>query len=219
MKRLTITMFALVAVVVGGNYPETSAGAETRTPNGVKVTTNETKTNLFFEEVTVGDTSKTLTFLEDVAQKKQTLLEQAAEEQAQRIQNTLDMRKTLKALRRTAGRTWYVFSGVTPQGWDCSGLVYWTYQQLGITLEHSATAQSKAGTRTTNPMPGDIVAFHYGNSKSSFHTGIYLGNGKFIHSYRLGMRTVIDSVEEVSEGNGNAKVTYTRIIDQEPSLP
>ena len=212
-------MFALVAVVVGGNYPETSAGAETRTPNGVKVTTNETKTNLFFEEVTVGDTSKTLTFLEDVAQKKQTLLEQAAEEQAQRIQNTLDMRKTLKALRRTAGRTWYVFSGVTPQGWDCSGLVYWTYQQLGITLEHSATAQSKAGTRTTNPMPGDIVAFHYGNSKSSFHTGIYLGNGKFIHSYRLGMRTVIDSVEEVSEGNGNAKVTYTRIIDQEPSLP
>lgn len=212
-------MFALVAVVVGGNYPETPAGAETRTPNGVKVITNETKMNLFFEEVTVGDTSTPSTFLELAAQKKQTLLEQAAEEQAQRIQNTLDMRKTLKALRKTAGRTWYVFSGATPQGWDCSGLVYWTYQQLGITLEHSATAQSKAGTRTTNPMPGDIVAFHYGNNTSSFHTGIYLGNGKFIHAYRLGMRTVIDSVEEVSEGNGNAKVTYTRIIDQEPSLP
>jgi cell wall-associated NlpC family hydrolase len=219
MKRLTTIMFALVVVVVGGNYPETPADAETRTPSGVKVIADETKPKSFFEEVVDGETSTTLTFLEAAAQEKKTLLEQAADERAQRIQNTLDMRKTLKALRKTAGRTWYVFSGVTPQGWDCSGLVYWTYQQLGITLEHSATAQSKAGTRTANPQPGDIVAFHHGNSKSSFHTGIYLGNGKFIHSYRLGMRTVIDSVEEVSEGNGNAKVTYTRIIDQEPSLP
>ena len=212
-------MFALVAVVIGGNYPETPADAETRTPYGVKVITNETEPRQFFDEVVAGETSKPLTFLEVAAEQKRTLLEQAAAEQAQRTQNTLDMRKTLKTLRKTAGRTWYVFSGVTPQGWDCSGLVYWTYQQLGITLEHSATAQSQAGTRTTNPMPGDIVAFHYGNSKSSFHTGIYLGNGKFIHAYRHGMRTVIDSVAEVSEGNGNAKVTYTRIIDQEPSLP
>lgn len=212
-------MFALVAVVVGGNYPETPADAETRTPNGVKVIVNETEPRKFFDEVVAGETSKPLTFLEAAAEHKRTLLEQAAAEQAQRTQNTLDMRKTLKALRKTAGRTWYVFSGVTPQGWDCSGLVYWTYQQLGITLEHSATAQSQAGTRTTNPMPGDIVAFHYGKNKSSFHTGIYLGNGQFIHAYRLGMRTVIDSVEEVSDGNGNAKVTYTRIIDQEPSLP
>lgn len=212
-------MFALVVVVVGGNYPETPADAETRTLNGVKVVVNEAKTKTFFEKAVAKDTSKPATFLEAAAQKKQTLLEQAAIEQTRRAQNTLDMRKTLKALRKTAGRTWYVFSGVTPQGWDCSGLVYWTYQQLGITLEHSATAQSQAGTRTTNPMPGDIVAFHYGNNKSSFHTGIYLGNGKFIHAYRHGMRTVIDSVAEVSEGNGNAKVTYTRIIDQEPSLP
>jgi cell wall-associated NlpC family hydrolase len=219
MKRLTTIAFALIVVVIGGNYPETPADAETRTPSGVRVVADEIKTKSFFQEVLTGDTFKSLTFLEVAAHEKRTLLEQAAEEQAQRVQNTLEMRKTLKALRKTAGRTWYVFSGVTPQGWDCSGLVYWTYQQLGITLEHSATAQSKAGTRTTNPMPGDIVAFHHGKSKSSFHTGIYLGDGKFIHAYRHGMRTVIDSVAEVSEGNGNARVTYTRIIDQEPSLP
>lgn len=214
-------MFALVAVVIGGNYPETPADAETRTPLGVEISSTVTdKSATFFNEVTgVLETSKNLTFLETLAAEKRTLLEQAAVEQARRTQNTLEMRKTLKALRKTAGRTWYVFSGVTPEGWDCSGLVYWTYQQLGITLEHSATAQSQAGTRTTNPMPGDIVAFHYENRKSSFHTGIYLGNGKFIHAYRHGMRTVIDSVAEVSEGNGNAKVTYTRIIDQDPSLP
>jgi cell wall-associated NlpC family hydrolase len=218
MKWLSTLVFVSV-VVLGGNYPETPADAEVRTPSGVKVIANETEPKTFFQEVLDGDTSKPKTFLENLAERKQTLLEQAAEEQAQRIQNTLEMRKTLQTLRKTAGRTWYVYSGVTPQGWDCSGLVYWTYQQIGITLKHSATAQSKAGTRTTDPMPGDIVAFHYGNKESSFHTGIYLGNGKFIHAYRLGMRTVIDSVADVSEGNGNAKVTYTRIIDQEPSLP
>jgi cell wall-associated NlpC family hydrolase len=219
MKRLSTILFALVVVVVGGNYPETPADAEIRTPNGVEVAADETKTRSFFEEVVAGETSTPLTFLELAAQKKQTLLEQAAIEQTRRAQNTLDMRKTLKALRKTAGRTWYVFSGVTPQGWDCSGLVYWTYQQLGITLEHSATAQSKAGTRTADPQPGDIVAFHYGNSKSSFHTGIYLGNGKMIHSYRHGMLTVIQTVADVSQENGNARVTYSQVIDQEPSLP
>ena len=218
MKRLSIIAFASI-VVFGVSYPETAADAETRTPLGVKALADEIETPAFFKEAVDGKTSKPLTFLEIAANKRQTLLEQAAAEQAQRTQNTLEMRKTLKALRKTAGRTWYVFSGVTPQGWDCSGLVYWTYQQLGITLEHSAAAQSQAGTRTTTPMPGDIVAFHYGKNKSSFHTGIYLGNGQFIHAYYKGKRTVIQSVAEVSQENGNARVTYIRIVDQEPSLP
>jgi len=218
MKRLSIVVFVSM-VAFGVNYPETPADAEIRTPEGVKVSAVAIDEPAFFKEVVLGKSSRQLTFLETEVQKRQTLLEQAAAERAQRVQNTLDMRKTLKALRKTAGHTWYVFSGVTPGGWDCSGLVYWTYQQLGITLEHSATAQAKAGTRTVDPMPGDIVAFHYGNNKSSFHTGIYLGNGKFIHAYRKGMRTVIHSVADVSQENGNAKVTYTRIIDQEPSLP
>ena len=219
MKWLSTAVF-LSVVVFGGNYPETPADAETRTPSGVEVFQTETdKPATFIEKLGIWETSNELNFLEIAAQERESLLRKAAAEQAKRTQNTLDMRKTLQALRKTAGRTWYVYSGVTPEGWDCSGLVYWTYQQLGITLEHSATAQSQAGTRTTNPMPGDIVAFHYANKKSSFHTGIYLGDGKFIHAYRHGMRTVIDSVAEVSKGNGNAKVTYTRIIDQDPSLP
>lgn len=218
MKWLTTIVFVSV-VAIGGNYPETPADAESRTPSGVKVFSTETDSSVSLEKVFTGKSSVAKTFLGAEVSKKETLLQQAAEEQAQRIQNTLEMRKTLSALRKTAGHTWYVYSGTTPEGWDCSGLVYWTYQQLGITLKHSATVQSHTGTITTNPMPGDIVAFHYGNSKSSFHTGIYLGDGKMIHAYRLGMRTVIDSVAEVSEGNGNARVTYSRIIDQEPSLP
>jgi len=218
MKWLSTIMFVSV-VAIGGNYPETTAGADSRTPSGVTVSATETEELKSFEDLVIGNNSKELTFLEIAAQEKITLLRKAEADKVQRIQNTLDMRKTLETLRKTAGRTYYVFSGVTPQGWDCSGLVYWTYQQLGITLEHSATAQSNAGTRTTNPKPGDIVAFHYGKSKSSFHTGIYLGNGKLIHSYRLGMRTVIQTVADVSKENGNARVTYSQVLDQEPRLP
>lgn len=205
MKWLTTIVFVSV-VIFGGNYPEKTAGAETLTHHSVKASKTETESTKFFKDIAAGETSMPLTFLE-------------AEEQAKRIQNTLDMRKTLKALRKTAGRTWYVYSGVTPQGWDCSGLVYWTYQQLGITLKHSATAQSHTGISTADPEPGDIVAFHYGKSYYSFHSGIYLGNGKMIHSYRHGMLTVIQTVADVSQENGNATVTYNRIIDQDPSLP
>lgn len=218
MKWLS-TMILASILTSGGTTPAGSTDAEARTPLGVETSTAEIEQPNLYDVLVLRQTARTRTFLEAEAERTETLLERQAVENAQRVQNTLDMRKTLKALRKTAGRTWYVFSGVTPEGWDCSGLVYWTYQQLGITLEHSATAQSRAGTRTADPMPGDIVAFHYGNSKKSFHTGIYLGNGQMIHAYYMGKRTVIQSVADVSQENGNARVTYTRIIDQEPSLP
>jgi cell wall-associated NlpC family hydrolase len=218
MKWLITT--ALVSTVVfGGNYPETPAGADTVTPKNVKVVATTIEKPMHFEGIKLGKTFQPMTFLEAEAHRKQTLLERLAVAQAKRVQNTLDMRKTIKTLRKTANHTWYVYSGISPQGWDCSGLVYWTYQQLGITLKHSATVQSHTGTRTANPKPGDIVAFHYGKSYYSFHSGIYLGNGMMIHSYRKGMLTVIQSVADVSQENGNATVTYNRIIDQDPSLP
>lgn len=218
MKWLSTLVLASI-LTSGGTSPAGSTDAEARTPLGVETSTQAIEQLNLQDLLVNGQAPKSRTFLEAEAERAETLLAQWAVEKEQRVQNTLDMRKTLKALRKTAGRTWYVFSGVTPEGWDCSGLVYWTYQQLGITLEHSATAQSRTGTRTTDPMPGDIVAFHYGNSKKSFHTGIYLGNGQMIHAYYKGKRTVIQSVADVSQENGNAKVTYTRIIDQEPSLP
>jgi cell wall-associated NlpC family hydrolase len=127
------------------------------------------------------------------------------------FRNATNITKTVAALKKRVGRTWYVFSGSTPAGWDCSGLVMWTYQQMGVELEHRASLQQKAGFLVDDPKVGDIVAFTYKNSKSAYHVGIYIGDGQMIHARRKGQGTVIESVAAFA---GNySKVTYTRILD------
>lgn len=124
--------------------------------------------------------------------------------------NTVRMMKMLDALKKQEGKTWYVFSGTTPRGWDCSGLVLWAYEQMGIELPHRASKQALAGMLTENPQPGDIVIFTYPNSKSAYHVGIYLGEGKMIHAPRPGMITTIEDVDHFANGS---KVTYTHLVD------
>jgi cell wall-associated NlpC family hydrolase len=142
-----------------------------------------------------------------------TLLERQQRSAQKLNRNYLKIQSVVKRLKKTAGKTWYVFSGASPRGWDCSGLVRWTYEQLGVTLEHSATKQLHSGKHVKKPKVGDIVAFSYPGSSGSFHVGIYIGNGKVIHAYSYGKRTVIQSVAKVRKENGNAKVTYIRILE------
>jgi cell wall-associated NlpC family hydrolase len=80
----------------------------------------------------------------------------------------------------------YRFGGTSPQtGFDCSGLVLWSYEQAGIRLPRSAREQIRFGMpvqRKEDLKPGDIVVFKGIRSRTGWHSGIYAGNGKFIHS-------------------------------------
>ncbi|MCI9286695.1 MAG: SH3 domain-containing protein [Clostridia bacterium] len=79
----------------------------------------------------------------------------------------------------------YVYGGSTPKGFDCSGLTMYVYKKYGINLSHSATAQSKVGTKVerANLQPGDLVFFrNYRTNKGIGHVGIYIGNNKFVHA-------------------------------------
>jgi len=143
-----------------------------------------------------------------------TMLEKQALRTQKLLANQRKIAVALKKVKKYAGKTWYVFSGATPRGWDCSGLVRWTYEQVGVELEHRANVQANSGEKVKHPMPGDVVAFYHKGSNRSFHVGVYLGKGKMIHSYRLGMRTVIQPVKEVVKENWGARVTYTRILPQ-----
>ena len=76
-----------------------------------------------------------------------------------------------------------------PSGFDCSGLVYWSFLHIGIKVEASAYRQGYDDSlpKITNAAElkrGDIVCFNTNENDSdeSDHTGIYLGNGKFIHA-------------------------------------
>lgn len=79
----------------------------------------------------------------------------------------------------------YVYGGSSPSGFDCSGFTMYLYKQFGVSLPHSATAQSKKGTKVekANLQPGDIVFFkNYRTNKGIGHCGIYIGNNQFIHA-------------------------------------
>jgi cell wall-associated NlpC family hydrolase len=130
-------------------------------------------------------------------------------------QETTDLRNTyvsmdqaLQDLRSYVGKSPYGF-GSTPSRWDCSGLTLWFYETYrGITLHHSATAQKRQGTIVDAPIPGDIVAFSYARSGSTFHVGIYMGGGLFIHAKNYAADTVMESVDGFAKNN--IKVAYIR---------
>jgi len=96
-------------------------------------------------------------------------------------------------------------------GFDCSGFVRAMYEKtVGLVLPHNAREQA-AVTEKVDPnelQPGDLVFFN--TMKHAFsHVGIYLGDGKFIHSPRTGSAIRIEDMREaywVRRFNGARRV-------------
>lgn len=98
---------------------------------------------------------------------------------------------------KTALGTPYVRGGTSTDGFDCSGFVQWTFNQVGVKLPRTAREQSRVGRAIRNiddMQVGDIVAFHH--PKRGYHTGIYVGDGKFIHSPRKRTRVRINNMDD-----------------------
>jgi cell wall-associated NlpC family hydrolase len=127
------------------------------------------------------------------------------------VSNSLRVASAIDKLNDTVGKTWYVFSGSTPSGWDCSGLTMWFYGELGVDLEHRASKQSSSGKPTKNPRPGDLVVFKYKGYKSAYHVGVYIGDGMMIHAPRKGEVTRIESVKQF--GGNYSDVSYRSIVN------
>ena len=75
----------------------------------------------------------------------------------------------------------YVFGGTTPSGFDCSGYVKYVFAKQGIVLPRLADEQYNVGVEVSraNLKAGDLVFFETYEPGPS-HSGIYIGNGKFI---------------------------------------
>jgi len=74
----------------------------------------------------------------------------------------------------------YRSGGTAPDGFDCSGLVYYVYRELGVAVPRTAAEQRAALPRVPwdELAPGDLVFF----STPDDHVGIYLGRGEFVHA-------------------------------------
>lgn len=75
----------------------------------------------------------------------------------------------------------YKWGGTTDTGFDCSGFVQKAYKDAGYSIGRTTQLQALEGEEVEDYEPGDILCF--GRSKwNIFHTGIYIGDGKFIHA-------------------------------------
>jgi cell wall-associated NlpC family hydrolase len=120
------------------------------------------------------------------------------------------MAQVVKKLKKRIGKTWYVFSGSTPNGWDCSGMTRWAYQQIGVDIPHSANKQAKSGIRVVSPAIGDLVLFGYKGTNTFFHASIYIGNGKVIHAgFKKGQTTSVLDLSSASVKN--TKMRFVRV--------
>ncbi len=92
----------------------------------------------------------------------------------------------------------YRSGGSTKFGTDCSGFVMRAYQQAyGITLIHSSGGLFQRTTRVARPAmrEGDLVFFRRSSRSPIYHVGIYLREGKFVHS-QSGVGVRVSSLRE-----------------------
>jgi cell wall-associated NlpC family hydrolase len=101
----------------------------------------------------------------------------------------------------------YVYGGTSPSGWDCSGMVQWIYNKLGISLPRTSEEQWAAVQHidASQLKPGDLVFAQFaGDNASPGHVGIYVGNGQVISAEDQQLGTGYSSLASW----GNAIVGY-----------
>lgn len=99
----------------------------------------------------------------------------------------------ISTAKQFLGRS-YVWGGSNPTtGFDCSGLVQWSYKQAGVSLPRTASQQYLSTKRisASEARVGDLVFFSYGSGVA--HVGIYLGNNTMIDAQNKGV--VIESLD------------------------
>jgi peptidoglycan DL-endopeptidase CwlO len=83
------------------------------------------------------------------------------------------------AAQSAVGRP-YIWGANGPSGFDCSGLIQWSYAQAGVSLPRTSQGQRYAGRQVplSEAQPGDVVTYR----SDASHVGMYMGNGQVIHA-------------------------------------
>jgi cell wall-associated NlpC family hydrolase len=110
--------------------------------------------------------------------------------------DTAQWRSQVVASAQAQLGTPYRYGGSDSRGFDCSGLVYYAHRQAGVHIPRTAAGQltrtrpvSRAALR-----PGDVVFFRTDAKRT--HTGIYIGEGRFIHAPSTGKTVSYDRLDD-----------------------
>ena len=90
----------------------------------------------------------------------------------------------------------YRYGGAAPSGFDCSGLVQYSFRQAGVALPHHTESQRRMGkpVRLSDLRRGDLLFFDQEGKKNS-HVAIYIGDGQMVHAPSSGKRVRKDRLD------------------------
>ena len=88
----------------------------------------------------------------------------------------------------------YRYGGSSPSGFDCSGLVQYSYARAGMPLPRTTKAlwNTAAPVDSRRLQPGDLLFFEISGKMS--HVGLYLGKGRFVHAPSSGKVVRVESL-------------------------
>ena len=104
----------------------------------------------------------------------------------------------------------YSYGAAGPNRFDCSGLVYYIYKQMGHTIARTSSNQYYNNgyfVSLSTIQPGDLIFFFDRNYDSSggtlptTHVGIYVGNGQFVHASTPSSGVRYDSIYSSYHGS------------------
>ena len=114
-----------------------------------------------------------------------------------------DLRDTLIGLAMQLRNVRYVRGGHDPStGFDCSGFVRYVFERaIGLQLPTNSASQYLIGhiVHRNDMQPGDLVFFRTADRRGRgriSHVGIYLSDGRFIHSPRRGESVRVDNLAD-----------------------
>ena len=104
----------------------------------------------------------------------------------------------------------YGGTGEPGGGFDCSGLIQYAYDRVGIPLPRRSVEQARAGREIGRDeaalLPGDVLTFSE-RGRGVTHVGLYMGDGRFIHSASRGVQ-----VSRLGNDDPNGRWWYRRWV-------
>jgi cell wall-associated NlpC family hydrolase len=88
----------------------------------------------------------------------------------------------------------YRYGGSTPSGFDCSGLVHYSYANVGKAIPRTTAAQwaSFVPVDDRQLRAGDLLFFSISGKMS--HVGLYVGGGRFVHAPSTGRAVSLEDL-------------------------
>lgn len=130
-----------------------------------------------------------------------------AEERKARLDDSVACARAVCNLACRFAGTPYMWGGNNVKYFDCSGLVEFCFLMNGLLLPRNASQQARCGSPVTDGAyePGDLLFFGSNSPLRISHVGIYLGDGRIVHSSQM---VRINSLESY----GREVVAATRIF-------